>query len=567
MLKNLYVKNLALIDEAEVSFDRGLHILTGETGAGKSVLIGSVSLALGQKMSRELIRDESRPCVVELTFYINDPQTEKRLAEMGAFPEDGQLIITRKIADGRSTFRLNGETCTAAKIREVSSVLLEIHGQHEHQSLLHPDRQLEILDAYGGGQIRPLLERTAAAWERWRTLEKELEGFQTDESQREREIAFLQYEIGEIRDAALVPGEDEDLEQSYRRMANGKKIAEKLDMVHHLTGYEEGAGDAIGRAVHELQAVTEYDERLTEMAGALSGVEDLLNDFNRELSDYQESLVFSDEEFYETEQRLDLVNRLKSRYGQTIDEILKYRERQEQALERLEHFAEQKAGLELQKAEAERELEEACEALSLQRRRSAAELSSAISAGLKELNFLSSEFSIRFSDAGRFGRNGRDAVEFMISVNPGEPLRELRKVASGGELSRIMLAIKTILSDRDETETLIFDEIDTGISGRTAQAVSEKLARIAGQKQVICITHLAQIAAMADRHYEIVKTAGEGDRTRTEIRELTDEKSVQELARILGGAEITETVVESAREMRRLAREKTSGLRRKQSLS
>lgn len=561
MLKNLYVKNLALIDEAEVSFDRGLHILTGETGAGKSVLIGSVSLALGQKMSREIVRDETKPCVVELTFYVEDSKTEEKLLSIGAAPEDGQLIITRKIADGRSVFRLNGETCTAAKIRQISSLLLEIHGQHEHQSLLRPERQLEILDAYGGEQIRSLLKKNGEAWERWHDLEQKLEEYQIDESQREREMAFLQYEISEIEEAALVTGEDEVLEQTYRRMANGKKIAGTLEMVHHMTGYEEGAGDILGRAARELQTVTEYDARLSDMADALAAADDLLNDFNRELSDYQDSLSFSDEEFFETEKRLDLLNHMKARYGHTIEEILQYRDRQKEALEKLENFAEQKAGLEAQKAQAEKELAEAGRILSARRKECAEDLSSAIASGLKELNFLSSEFSVRISDTGHYGRNGKDAVEFMISVNPGEPLRELRKVSSGGELSRIMLAIKTLLSDRDETETLIFDEIDTGISGRTAQAVSEKLARIAGEKQVICITHLAQIAAMADHHYEIVKTAGPGDHTCTEIRELNQEESVRELARILGGAEITGTVVESAREMKRLAREKTHVLR------
>ena len=561
MLKNLYVKNLALIDEAEVSFDRGLHILTGETGAGKSVLIGSVSLALGQKMSREIVRDETKPCVVELTFYVEDPKTEEKLLSIGAAPEDGQLIITRKIADGRSVFRLNGETCTAAEIRQIASLLLEIHGQHEHQSLLRPERQLEILDAYGGEQIRSLLKKNGEAWERWHDLEQKLEEYQIDESQREREMAFLQYEISEIEEAALVMGEDEVLEQTYRRMANGKKIAGTLEMVHHMTGYEEGAGDILGRAARELQTVTEYDARLSDMADALAAADDLLNDFNRELSDYQDSLSFSDEEFFETEKRLDLLNHMKARYGHTIEEILQYRDRQKEALEKLENFAEQKAVLEAQKAQAEKELAEAGRILSARRKECAEDLSSAIASGLKELNFLSSEFSVRISDTGHYGRNGKDAVEFMISVNPGEPLRELRKVSSGGELSRIMLAIKTLLSDRDETETLIFDEIDTGISGRTAQAVSEKLARIAGEKQVICITHLAQIAAMADHHYEIVKTAGPGDHTCTEIRELNQEESVRELARILGGAEITGTVVESAREMKRLAREKTLVLR------
>ena len=555
MLTNLYVKNLALIDEAEVPFGRGLHILTGETGAGKSVLIGSISLALGQKMSRELVRDETKPCLVELTFSADTPFMAEKLAEIDAAPEDGQLVITRKVQDGRSVFRLNGETCTAAKIRRIAGLLLDIHGQHEHQSLLYPERQLEILDAYGGESVRTLKGRTAAAWESWNALRKELEDCRIDESQREREMAFLEYEIREIDGAALTPGEDEELEKAYRRMSNGRKIGETLQQVRSLTGYDEGAGDALGRAARELQAVTEYDSALESLASSLTDVDSLLNDFNRELSAYLDDFSFSEEEFAQTEKRLDLVNHMKARYGQTIDAVLEYRGKQEEKLQRLANLAERKAELEREETEAAGELQTACRQLTEQRRRCAEELSEEITASLKELNFLSSAFSIRFTETAHPGRNGADAIDFLISVNPGEPLRELRKVASGGELSRIMLAIKTLLSDRDATETLIFDEIDTGISGRTAQAVSEKMARIAENKQVICISHLAQIAAMADHHYEIAKTADQDGRTNTHIRELTDEESVTELARILGGAEITGTVVESAREMKRLAGE------------
>ncbi len=561
MLTNLYVRNLALIDEAEVSFGQGLHILTGETGAGKSLLIGSISMALGQKVSRDAAGDGGKPVLAELTFTVDNPAVLEKLAAIGASPEDGQLIITRKLQDGRSTCRLNGETCTAAKIRQIASLLLDIHGQHEHQSLLYPDRQLEILDAYGRERIAPLAGRAADAWEKWRTVSAELESCRKDDSGREREMAFLEYEIREIRDAGLVIGEDEELEQAYRRMANGKKIAEVLQSVQQLTGYDRGAGDAIGQAARELQTVTGYDGQLEELSAALSDADNLLNDFNRELSDYMDSFTFSDEDFYAAEQRLDVLNRMKSRYGNSIEEILRYQEEQEQKLHRLEHLGEQIERLEKEKQEAEAALEAASLALSEQRQRTAGELSAAIAESLRELNFLSAEFSVRFERTSSYGKNGYDSIEFLISVNPGEPQRELRKVASGGELSRIMLAVKTLLADRDDTETLIFDEIDTGISGRTAQAVSEKLSAIARSRQVICITHLAQIAAMADHHYEIMKAAEGDGHTRTHIRELSEEESVRELARILGGAEITETVMDSAKEMRRLAQERKNACR------
>ena len=553
MLTELHVKNIGLIEETEVSFGSGLNILTGETGAGKSMLLGSVNLALGQKMSREMLRDDAKPGLVELVFAVENPAVLARLREMDVETEDGLLIITRKIQDGRSIFRLNGEAVTAAGVRKISSLLLDIHGQHEHQSLLYPDRQLEILDAYGKDGLSGFLEETALLWKEYRGVKKALEEYQIDESEREREVSLLQYEIKEIEDASLQPGEDEELEKAYRKMANGKKIAEALGEVHRLTGYEEGAGDAVGKAVSELNAIADFDGQLEELARSLGDIDNLLNDFNREASGYLEDFTFSEEDFYETETRLDQINRLKSKYGSTLEEIEKYLRRQQEKLQKLENFEAEKKRLTEELCKAEDKLEKSSERLSEKRKECARSLASQIGEGLKELNFLSSDFEIAFSRTPGYGRNGYDAVEFRISTNPGEPLKPLSRVVSGGELSRIMLAIKSILADRDETETLIFDEIDTGISGRTAQKVSEKMAGIGKSHQVLCITHLAQIAAMADHHFEISKTV-ESNGTATHIRELDEESSVRELARILGGAEITPAVLESAREMKELAR-------------
>ena len=527
MLTYLHVKNLALIDEAEVEFGPGLNILTGETGAGKSILMGSVNLALGQKMSREMLRDEEKPALVELIFQVDNPRCVERLKEKEISVEEGQIIISRKLTGNRSISRLNGEVCTAAQIREISSLLLDIHGQHEHQSLLYQDQQLIILDAYGKEEIR----------------------------EKKQEVSFLEFELQEIEEAGLRPGEDEELEKQYKKMSSGRNILEAMAAVKGYTGNDNGAQDLVGRAVQETNRMLGVDESLQQIASLLQDVESLLSDVNREVSDYVESMTFSEEEFYETEQRLNLLNRMKAKYGSTIEEILACQEEKQKDLDRLYHFELYKEKLEKEMQKAETELASVCEELSELRKVYGKQLEGRIIQGLQDLNFLDVKFEIDFETTEHYTANGNDKICFTISTNPGEPLRPLAKVVSGGELSRIMLAIKTILADKDETETLIFDEIDTGISGRTAQKVSEKMAVIGRNHQVICITHLPQIAAMADEHFEIAKKT-DHQITRTQIRLLNEEDSALEIARILGGAQITEHTMESAKEMKELARKK-----------
>ena len=561
MLTNLHVKNLALIEEAEVAFGPGLNILTGETGAGKSILIGSINLALGRKMTREMIREGASSCLVELVFQIENPQILESLKDLGVETEEGQLIITRKIQDGRSISRINGETCTVSQIKRIASLLLDIHGQHEHQSLLYQDRQLEILDAYGREEIEPLLEAVSAAFSEYKEIQKELDSYQMNGEERARELSFLEFEIQEIEDAALDPGEEEELERKYRKMSNSRKIAEALNQVYQLTGYEAGAGEMTGRALRELSDVVSYDEDLGGMADALTDIDGLLNDFNRDVSSYLADFTFSEEEFYETEKRLDLINHLKSKYGKTISDVMNYLEQQKLKYEQLQNFEERRDFYAKKFQEASENLELASHNLSEKRKEYSRELTEQIVSGLRDLNFLEVSFEIAFQRTSHYHKNGFDEIEFLISTNPGEPVKPLAKVVSGGELSRIMLAIKALLADRDRTETLIFDEIDTGISGRTAQKVSEKMARIGENHQVLCITHLAQIAAMADVHFEISKQVENGE-TLTRICRLSEEESVRELARILGGAELTQTVYDSAREMKELARvQKTSRLK------
>ena len=558
MLTHLHVKNLALIREAEIDFTEGLNILTGETGAGKSIVIGSVSLALGGRVAKDMVRPGADYGLAELVFLVNRKKQREKLLELGITPEDDTVIISRKILEGRSINKINGETVTLSQLKEAAALLIDIHGQHEHQSLLQKKKHLEILDEFAKEELEPVKEKLAAAYREWKDLKKTLSEAQMDEESRLREISLLEFETDEIEKAELTEGEDEELERRYRRMTNGRRLLEAAGNAYALTGYEEetGAGTTVGRAVRELQSVLSLeDEELSALAAQLSDVDGLLNDFNRELSDYLTSLEFDEREFAETEERLNQLNYLKSRYGHTIGEILAYQQKQQERLAALQDYDRYLQELEERLGQAERELGELCERASEIRKRFAEGLCGKIREHLQDLNFLNVEFEMSFEELPEYTAQGRDSAEFLISTNPGEPLRPLMKIASGGELSRIMLAIKTVLADRDEIDAVIFDEIDVGISGRTAQKVSEKMMLIGRTRQVICITHLAQIAAMADSHYRIEKTVEDGG-TRTQIRRLDERESVEELARILGGAEITDAVLQNAGEMRTLAQEK-----------
>ena len=562
MLEHLHVKNLALIREAEIDFTEGLNILTGETGAGKSIVIGSVGLALGGKVAKDLVRPGADFGLAELVFSVTSERLKDRLKELDVIPEDGQIILSRKIMNGKSINKINGETVTLNQLRETAALLIDVHGQHEHQSLLQKKKHLEILDEYAKEELQPIKEKLAAAYTEWKKLTEEQKNARMDEESRMRELSLLEFETKEIEDAGLSIGEDEELEQRYRKMTGAKRLMEAAGIAYGLTGYEEaeGAGTAIGRALRELQGVQSLDEDLMDLTGQLSDIDSLLNDFNRELSDYVSSLEFAGEEFEQVEERLNQLNHLKSKYGKTLEAVLEYGQRQQERLAALQDYDAYLARLEKQTAEKERELEGLCEEASVIRKRYAEVLCAKIRGHLIDLNFLDVEFELEFDRISGYTSGGFDDAEFVISTNPGESLRPLAKIASGGELSRIMLAIKTVLADKDQIETVIFDEIDVGISGRTAQKVSEKMMLIGRSRQVICITHLAQIAAMADTHFRIEKQVADGG-TRTEIRRLTEAESVEELARILGGAEITDAVFQNASEMKELAGNKKSQTR------
>ena len=551
MLQNLHVKNLALIDETEVEFGPGLNILSGETGAGKSIIIGSINLALGEKVQKEMLRDNGESALVELIFFVEDADTIEAIRALDIEMEDDTVILSRKITGGRAIGRINGEAVSASKMKAVASLLIDIHGQHEHQSLLSKKKHLEILDTFAKEALGDKKEKLAQCYQEYRKLKDELEHANLDGEERARELSFLEYEVKEIKEAQLTVGEDEELEAVFRKYSNGKKIMDAVGAANAATSEDdESASERIGRALRELSSVSGYDERVKEMEEQLTEIDNLLSDFNHELASYLSDEEFDEETFYETEKRLDLINHLKSKYGNTIADILKYGEEKAERITVLNDYDAYLAGLQKNVSEKEKQLEQLSKKVSDIRKKESKKLTESIKNALLDLNFLDVQFTMEFAETD-YTANGIDDAQFLISTNPGEPVKPLGKVASGGEISRIMLAIKTVMAS-DKIGTLIFDEIDSGISGRTAQMVSEKMNVLGRSHQIICITHLPQIAAMADSHFLIEKSV-ENQATVSKIHKLTDEESVEELARMLGGVEITDTVLENAREMKQMA--------------
>ena len=499
-----------------------------------------------------MLRTGAKFGLVELTFTIETPELEEQLADMDLFPEEGRIVLSRKLMPGRSVSKINGETVNMATLKDVASMLIDIHGQHEHQSLLHKKNHLAFLDLYAREQVETLKKETAKAFRTYHACRKKLDESGMDERERQKEISLAEFEVNEIEEAGLSEGEDEEVEALYRRMSVGKKVTERIAEAYHYTSEDESgnASELLSRAIHALSDVESVDEEGAGLYSQLIEIDSLLNDFNRELSEYAKSLEFSEEEFYETENRLNELNHLKTKYGNTITEVLEYCEERKQRLKELEDYEQYMQELEENLKQSRQNYEKQALSLRKARKKAAASFVKEIKEGLSDMNFLDVRFEMRFAELEDYTADGMDEAEFYISTNPGEALRPMGNVASGGELSRIMLAIKTVLADQEDTPTLIFDEIDTGISGITAGKVAEKMHIIGESRQVLCITHLAQIAAQADAHYLIRKSAKTGG-AQTEIFSLEEEASVQELARLLGGAKVTASILESAREMKR----------------
>ena len=556
MLLNLHVKNLAIIDEIEVEFSEGLNVLTGETGAGKSIIIGSINIALGGKVSKDIIRTGTEFALVELTFLAEDSEQINSLEKLGITLEEDVVVISRKITKCRTINRVNGETVSVSMLKSIADILIDIHGQNEQQSLLYKNKHMEIVDRYAAEKMCGRDMEFSEMYRQYKDMLVKYSEKEMSEEERLREVSFIRYELEQIEQAHLVKGEEEKLQERYRYLSNANEIKSGINEVYSLVedsyGDSQSVSQMLGRSSHILAKISGYDERLKELARQIADIDELIMDFNRDLQEYASDMDENGEEFAEVETRLDLVRTIKSKYGATTELVENYAKDLENKLEKYEAYEEYRANLEKKIEIYKIKLEKLGESISKIRKKCSAKLEKRITDALIDLNFLQVEFEIAVRELDEFNSKGKDEVEFMISTNPGEDLKPIGQAASGGELSRIMLAIKAVLAEHDSIGTLIFDEIDVGISGRTAQKVAEKMAFIGHSHQVICISHLAQIAAMADHNYLIEKN-NLLNKTSTVIRQLEGDEIVEEIARILGGAKITDAVLESAREMKQLA--------------
>ena len=554
MLTNLHVKNLALIEEADINFDNGLNILTGETGAGKSIVLGSVNIALGNKVSADIIRKGADYALTELVFSIQDEQTLELLKALDIEElDDGEVLISRKIMPSRSIIKVNGQTMTAGQVRQLATVLIDIHGQHDNQVLLNENRHLQVVDEYGADAIAPIKAKLKKAYEQYSEVLSRLNELDSDDESRIREISFTEYEVHEIESAALNVGEDDELESDFKRMSNSQKIMESISIVDKaVASGDDNITDMLGMAVKAMNSVSAYDSRLEQLSDLLSDIDSMVSDASRSISDYIDEYTFNEEEFSTLQRRLDLINSMKMKYGSSVSEIIAYCEQKKEHLEQLYDYDNVIKKLNNELEEHKNQVLDICEKLSATRKKSAKRLCKSIEEALRGLNFLDVRFGTEFTTTEHFGANGNDNMRFIISTNPGEDMKPLSKIASGGELSRIMLAIKTVIANQDNIDTLIFDEIDAGISGRTAQMVANQLSRLSRKHQIICITHLPQIASMSDVHFMIEKSSN-SNVTTTAIHKLDEKQSIEELARLLGGSQVTEASLMNARDMKQTA--------------
>lgn len=560
MLLQLHVKNLAIIDEVEVDFTEGLNILTGETGAGKSVILGSIHLALGAKADKDSIRNGADYALVELVFQVENNEQKRRIQDLDLpIEEDGVVILQRKIMPARSVFKVCGEAVSASVLKELAPIFLDIYGQHDYQSLLQDKKHLDILDSFGDKSLSDKKLILKKEYIEYLELKKAYDTPEMSPEQRERELSFARFEVDEIEKAKLVPGELDELESNLRKMENHGKIKEGLAHVLQFVKEEDSSCENnLNRALREMSNLSSLDEDMEDFENRMSEIDTLLHDLSRDLGAVLEAGDFDEREFVRVQERVDLINHLQIKYGKSIEKILEYAEERKAYIYRLENAVEESERIAKELEAKEDLINGYAEEISELRKTEALKLEKEIVEALHDLNFMQAEFKVAFEEYDTVGANGKDKVTFMISTNPGEKLRPLSSVASGGELSRIMLAIKTISAKRDDINTLIFDEIDTGISGKTAWKVSEKLGLLAKSHQIICITHLPQIAAMADSHYCIEKSERKG-KTITDIFPLDESGALQEIARLLGGEVITDAVLENAKDLKMQAQNTKNG--------
>ncbi|WP_124727220.1 DNA repair protein RecN [Staphylospora marina] len=567
MLRELTIRQFAIIEHVHLRFDRGFHVLTGETGAGKSILIDALGLVAGGRASSEFVRHGADRAEIEAIFEIPDEHRVRQLLiDWGYEPDDlDQLIIRREItAAGKSTCRINGRSVTLSMLREAGRHLLDLSGQHEHQTLLRTEEHLEWLDRYGGDELLAIRKKYGELYAEYRELVRKLEELDLDGKEHAQRLDLLTFQRDEIAGAHLVPGEDEELERERTRLLHAEKLLSHTAGAYEMMYGERGALDLLQESLGRLEQAAGMDESLDQVVESARQAVYLLEEAVREVGRYRDGLEHEPGRLEQVEERLHLIRQLKRKYGNTIEEILSHQERVERELAELEHREESQEELRAEIESLEEELGRLAGELTTLRKKAAMDLEKRVERELADLHMGSTVFHVSFfRDAWRSGEltpAGRDRIEFMLSPNPGEPLKPLSRIASGGELSRILLALKVIFTGVQEVHTLIFDEIDTGVSGRAAQAIAGKIAQLGQRFQVLCVTHLPQVACMADHHFLISKETV-NDSTTTRVNQLDESGRTQELARMLGGVEVTRTTLEHAEEMIRLAEEAKDAIR------
>lgn len=560
MLRQLFIKNIALIDKIEIEFCEGLNIVTGETGAGKSIVIDSINAVLGSRLSKDLIRTGESSALVEAFFEIENDQVQNFIKNNELDDETSQLILSREFnTQGKNVCRINGRVVTTVMLKELGQLLVDIHGQHDNQSLLNSSTHIDLLDSFGGEKILAVKNQYFQIYQKVKTVKRKMEQLGGDSRERERKLDLLKFQLDEIEAAKLRDGEDQELEAQRDKMLNSGKIASSIEGVYDILyagNKTHSITDYLNLVIKELGNIQKFDESIEKSIGKVENAYYLIEDVVSEIREYKETLEYDPKMLDIIEERLDHIYKLKRKYGQSISDILAYKGSLEEELKELEQSQEHLEGLTHELDILNGQLSKLSIELSTIRREIAKVLEERIVKELEDLEMKRTQFKVDFEEIGnQYTAKGIDKVEFLISPNAGESLKPLSKIASGGEMSRIMLAIKTILAGVDEIPTLIFDEIDTGISGKVAQKVGQKLSYIARNHQVFCVTHLPQIAAISDNHYLIEKHI-EDSITKTSIRKLSLDEKRHELARILGGVRITETTLKHAEEMIELAQQR-----------
>lgn len=565
MLLGLHIKNVALIEEEEIEFGKGFNVLSGETGAGKSMIIDAINFVLGERTSKDFVRRGQAKAQVEAEFEIKDRDTLSAIQEIGIEADDNIVIIQRIMtAEGKSTNRVNGTSVTAGMLKQISEGLIDVHGQHEHQSLLNAARHMDILDKFCGEKIEQYKADLGVLIKEYKSILLQINALAGDDEERSKKIEALEFKINDIEDASLKKGEEEALLERKGYLNNIEKITKythnAMELLYLGADEEMSASDKIAQAIDDVGNLKVIDPDCSKIYDELNEVGTALDDVIRKFKKYSDEIFSSPEELDNIEERLDIIYRLKKKYGATVEEVLAFQERLQEELNFISNSEEELKKLSLRKADIFSKIKVDCKKMTDLRIKTAQQLEQEIETQLKELEMKNASFKIVVKQKDTFNSKGCDNVEFMISANLGEELKPLAKIASGGEMSRVMLAMKTVVAHAEPIDTFIFDEIDTGVSGKTAVRVGEKMATIGKKRQILCITHLPQIAAMADRHFLIEKSV-KGEKTVTEVKALDYNGAVGEISRLMGGGQAGNLVTKAAEEMKKYADEYKSSIK------